>query len=174
MNLREHVILGGVAATALAPLLGVQESAVFWAASVVIDVDHYWDYVYRNGFRDWSPRRMFEFHQTLFTKIRRPEFLALSLFHTMEWFLLVYLAAVWLDATVLFAALWGMLFHFVLDVVRLAGYRAAFKRAFSMVEYIIRRRSLVRRGLDPDRVYREPPVQLLLAPPARVSAVPAE
>jgi len=42
------------------------------------------DYLYRSRFRDWSPRRMFEFHRTLFPQIRRPDFLALSLFHTVE------------------------------------------------------------------------------------------
>lgn len=160
MNLREHVILGGAAAAALSPVLGAQDSAVFWAASVLIDVDHYWEYVSRNRFRNWSFRKTFEFHRVLFPRIRDREFLALNLFHTAEWFLLVYLAAVWLGAGAIFAAFWGMLFHLGLDVTRLAWCRATFSRALSALEYWIRRRALVRRGLDPDRPYREALVEI--------------
>lgn len=155
MNLREHVVLGGAAAAALAPVLGAQDSAVFWVASVLIDADHYGDYLYRTRFRDWSPRRMFDFHRTLFPRIRRPDFLALSLFHTVEWFAFVYVAAAFLKSSALAAVFWGMAFHLCLDAVWLALHHALFSRAFSMIEYLVRRRRLRRRGLDPDLVYEE-------------------
>ena len=132
VNLREHVVLGGGAALALTPVLGAQDSAVFWAASVLIDADHYWDYLYRSRFRDWSPRRMFEFHRTLFPQIRRPDFLALSLFHTVEWFALVYLVAAFLESSAVEAVFWGMAFHLALDALWLTLHRALFSRAFSM------------------------------------------
>ena len=155
MTLREHVVLGGGAALALAPILGPADSAGFFGASVLIDVDHYWDYLHRNGFRDWSFRRTFEFHARLFPRIGEPDFLALSLFHTAEWFLLVGLAAWWLGSSALVAVLGGMVFHLALDLARLARYRATFSRALSVLEYRVRRRRLVRRGLDPERAYRE-------------------
>lgn len=155
MNLREHVVLGGIAAAVLSPKLGPQDAAVFWASSVLIDVDHYWDYLSRNGFRNWSFRKTFEFHRALFPRIRDPEFLALNLFHTAEWFLLVSLAGVWLGSPAVVAAFWGMVFHLGLDVARLAWCRATFSRALSALEYWVRRRALVRQGLDPDRPYRE-------------------
>jgi hypothetical protein len=155
MNLREHVVLGGAAAAALSPILGTQDSVVFFAASVLIDVDHYWDYVQRNGFQDWGWRRTFAFHRALFPQIRRPDFLAMNLFHTVEWFALVYVAGVWLHQSTLIAAFWGMVFHLSLDLVRLAWCRALFSRALSVVEFVIRRRLLRARGVDPDLVYRE-------------------
>ena len=155
MNLPEHVVLGGGVAWALSPVLGVQGSAIFWVASVLIDADHYGDYLQRNGFRDWSPRRMFEFHARVFPQIRRPDFLALNLCHTVEFFTFVYVAAAVLRSSVLWAVFWGMCFHLLLDVIWLAWHRAVFSRAFSLIEYAIRRRRMRDRGLDPNLVYEE-------------------
>ena len=155
MKLREHVVLGGGAALALSPVLGAQGSVIFWVASVLIDADHYGDYLQRNGFRDWSPRRMFEFHRLLFLQIRRPDFLALSLCHTVECFTFVYVAAAVLKSSVLWAVFWGMCFHLFLDLIFLAWHRVVFSRALSLVEYVIRRRRMRDRGVDPDRVYEE-------------------
>lgn len=168
MNLREHVVLGGAAAAALSPALGVEGSLAFWAASVLIDVDHYWDYVQKNGFRNWSPGKMFEFHGQILRSIRRPELLALNLFHTVEWFLLVYLIGRWSGGSLVMAALWGMVFHLGLDVARLAWHRAVLKRALSVVEYWIRRQRLRERGLDPDEVYREALMEIGVVPAERL------
>lgn len=155
MNLREHVVLGGAAATVLAPVVGVPDAAAFFVASVVIDVDHYWDYLVRNGFRDWSWRRTFRFHAVLFPQIGRRDFLGFNVFHTVEWLAVVWMLAEGLGSGMLFAVLWGMVFHLGLDLARLATHRATFQRALSVVEYRIRRRRLARRGDDPDRVYDE-------------------
>ena len=155
MNLREHVILGGAAAATLYPVLGAQGSAVFWASSVLIDVDHYWEYLSRNRFRNWSFRKTFAFHRALFQRIRDPEFLGLNVFHTAEWFLLISLAGVWLGSSMILAAFWGMIFHLGLDLARLHTYGCLFKRALSVVEYVARRHRLVARGLNPDAPYEE-------------------
>jgi len=155
VRLREHVLLGGGAALALSPVLGAPGSAIFWVASVLIDADHYGDYLHRNGFRDWSPRRMFEFHRLLFMRIHRPDFLALSLCHTVEFFTFVYVAAAVLRSSALWAVFWGMCFHLFLDLIFLVWHRAVFSRALSLVEYVIRRRRMRERGADPDLVYEE-------------------
>lgn len=165
MNLREHVVLGAGAAALLFPVLGAQDSAIFFGASVLIDADHYWEYLHRNGFRDWSPSRTFAFHRALFRHIRSPRLLGLNLFHTLECFLLVYLAGVGLDSSAAFAALGGMAFHLVLDLARLAWYRAVFTRALSVVEYLIRRRRLRARGIDPDLIYQEALLEIGVVPP---------
>lgn len=161
MNLREHVALGGIAAAGLVPLVGAEHAGIFWASSVLMDVDHYWDYLTRNGFSDWSPRRMFAFHHALFpSRIRRPDFLALDVFHTVEWLTFVGAAAAWLGSGALLAVLGGMVFHLGLDLGWLAWHRATWSRALSLVEYWIRRRALVRRGLDPDAPYEEALVEI--------------
>ncbi|MEK7444424.1 MAG: hypothetical protein AABZ70_06185 [candidate division NC10 bacterium] len=162
MTLPEHIVLGGGAALAVSPVLGASGSLAFWAASVLIDVDHHLDYVYRNGFRDFGARGMFAYHDHLYARIRGGAFVGLSLFHTIECFLLVAAGAFWWHSGLLFAALWGMVFHLSLDLVRLAGKRAPFSRALSVVEYWIRRRRLIRQGIDPD----EPYAQALAAVPA--------
>ena len=47
MKLKQHILYGGVASLCLVPKFGLL-SSVFWAASVLIDIDHYIDFVYRN------------------------------------------------------------------------------------------------------------------------------
>ncbi|MBI3635391.1 MAG: hypothetical protein HY216_04100 [Candidatus Rokubacteria bacterium] len=147
-----HVVLGGAAAGALAPAIGLESACAFWGASVLIDVDHHWDYVYWNGFRDWSVTRAFAFHLALFPLRRRPDFLALSVLHTVEAFLLVALGW-WAGLPFAGAVFLGMLFHLGLDLLHLAGLGLLFKRALSIVEFLIRRRRLRRAGLDPDAPY---------------------
>ena len=179
MKLSEHIVLGGGAALALAPTLGARGSLVFWASSVLIDVDHHWDYVYRNGFRDWSPAGMFAYHERMFAQIHRPDFLAMNLFHTAEWFLLVACAMLWQGSAILFAVLLGMVFHLALDLLRLARHQAVFSRALSLVEYWIRgpgaaQRAETRRGRHPGRPsHGLPEAQSGLARPRhRCSGIP--
>jgi hypothetical protein len=155
VQLRDHVLLGGAAALAAAPVLGIRASGVFWLSSVLIDVDHYLDFVYRSRFTEWTPQKMFQFHQTLLRRVHDPDFLGLSLFHTIEWFLLVGIVGAWSGSVLVFAAMLGMVFHLSLDFAYLATHRALTARALSLVEYFIRRRAIVHRGYDPDRVFRE-------------------
>ena len=87
MKVEYHVVAGGVASAALIPVLGVN-SAAFLTASVLIDVDHYLDYVYRNNFTDFSIKRMFAFHDFLEEKASEIPFVVLSVMHTVEFFYL--------------------------------------------------------------------------------------
>ena len=175
MKLREHVVLGGAAAAGLTPVLGAQDSLVFLGATVLIDVDHYWDYLVRNDFRNWSWPKTFAFHRALFPKIHDADFLALNFFHTVEAFVIVLVAGSWLGSSAALAAFLGMAYHLALDLAFLTWHRATFKRALSYVEYHLRRRRLLRRGLDPDRVYREALAEIGVSPlprpqPAEVDA----
>ena len=64
MRLTDHVILGGFASVVLYPAIGV-DAAFLFAGSVLIDVDHYLEYLYHNGFRDFSVTKMFRYHGAL-------------------------------------------------------------------------------------------------------------
>lgn len=175
MRLTEHLVLGAGAAGALVPVLGVEGAGVFYASSVLLDVDHYLEYVQRTRFRDWSPARMFAFHGEVFSRIDRPDMLALSLFHTIEWFALAFVAWHWWDGVLGLAALLGMVFHLGCDLLRLTTLGAVTKRALSLVEYWVRRRSLARRGFDPDGVQKEALAALGVLPaPAPVAVEPRE
>lgn len=172
MRLTEHVLLGAGATAALVPVMGVEAAGVFWASSVLLDVDHYLEYVHRTRGRDWSPVRMFAFHAEVFRRLHRPELLALSVFHTLEWFALVFVAWYWWDGPVGLAVFLGMVFHLGCDLLRLETLGAITKRAVSLVEYAIRRRRLVRQGFDPDGVQKEALIAIGAMPAARM-AVPA-
>ncbi len=168
MKPQYHVLAGGVTASLLIPVLGVN-SAFFLASSVLIDADHYLDYLHRNGFKDFSIKRMFIFHELLFKKGQEREFLGLNILHTVESLLLLYGASVLTNWMWLKAVLWGMVFHIVTDLIYLYRWRRLFRRAFSIIEYVIRQRSMKRQGLDPQLPYRS-----VLEAMALVSRVPKD
>lgn len=148
MKLRDHLIIGGVASVALAPLIGSQ-AALFGGASVLIDVDHYMHFLYRNRFRDWSVRRMFAFYQSLWERRHRDDLLSLEVFHTLEWAVLLALAAAWTGWTAIWVVLAGVLFHVELDRLYLRHHGVLNRRAHSVIDYFVRRRRLQHAGRDP-------------------------
>jgi hypothetical protein len=152
MKARYHALSGGIAAAALVPVLGPY-SAVFLAASVLVDGDHYLDYLCRNRFQDFSVRNMFIFHNRLFEKGRAENFLGLNIGHTAECLLLVYGAGAVTGWTWLKAALWGMLFHLIVDLIYLLQQKRLKRRALSIIEYVIRWRRMKHRGLRPELPY---------------------
>lgn len=152
MKPQYHIVSGGVVASLLIPVLGVH-SAVFFASSVLIDGDHYLDYLYRNRFKDFSVKRMFTFHELLFTRGQKQNFLGLNIMHTVEFLLLLYAVAAFTGSALTMAALWGMLFHMLVDLVYLYRQDRLFRRALSVTEYVIRWNRMKRQGLHPEVPY---------------------
>jgi len=148
MQARYHALSGGIAALALTPVLGI-DGAVFFCASVLIDSDHYLDYLYRNKFTNFSIERMFEYNRILAGKASESGFLGLSIMHTVEFLSLVYAAAALIGFSFLWATLWGLIFHMAFDLIYLQRRGMVFTRALSLVEYVIRWNRLTRRGLRP-------------------------
>ena len=134
-------------------MLGVN-SAAFLASTVLIDFDHYVDYVCRNGFSDFSIRRMFAYVDALDRSSKNRRFVGLSAMHTVEFLLLVYVVAVATGLAAMQAIMWGLLFHMMLDIIYLGSNRMLFDRAFSVVEFAVRWRRLRRWGLHPEVPYR--------------------
>lgn len=153
MKAEHHIVAGGIASAALVPELGVY-SAAFFASSVLIDFDHYVDYVLRNGLTDFSVRRMFGYADALERESRGRPFVGVNIMHTAEFLLLVYAVAHVTGLELIEAVLWGLLFHMVLDLIYLSSKRMLFDRAFSLVEFLIRWNRLKRRGLRPELPYR--------------------
>ncbi|MFN3466766.1 MAG: hypothetical protein ACK4WF_03585 [Candidatus Brocadiales bacterium] len=154
MRVRDHVVLGGIFSLGLLPLLGIK-SLAFWAASVLIDADHYIEFLYHNGFNNFSLKEANSYHRVLSGWLSRPEFINLSIFHTMECLLLVYFLSYWLGSPWLVAIFYGMLVHLFLDAVHLYSLGVPFKRAFSIVEFKIRKGIMERNGLYPKVLYKE-------------------
>jgi len=155
MRLRKHLIIGGAATVFLYFHWGLWRALLFWGATVLIDADHYWDYLWRNKFTDWSGWRMFRYYNLLEERGDEKNFYAFSLLHTAEIFLLVFLLAKFWDYNFFMTVLWGMVFHLFLDIIYLAYNKKLFLRAYSIIEYWIRRPRLVRQGVDSDAFCRE-------------------
>ena len=155
MRLREHLIIGGAAAVALYFYWGLWRALLFWGAAVLIDADHYWAYLWRSKFADWSGWRMFKFYDWLKLYYNDKRYLAFDLLHTFEFFLLVYILARFWDYDFFMTIFWAMLFHLFFDVVYLTYKGRPFIRAYSAIEYWLRKKSLLRKGISPDDFYRE-------------------
>jgi hypothetical protein len=153
MKSRYHAVIGGTVALVLTPALGLN-SAIFWASSVLIDGDHYMDYVYRNGFKDYSVKRMSEFYYLLSKRREEPDYLSLYLMHTAEFVLLISVAAAITGWVWMIAILGGTLFHILLDLFDMYVHGVLFKRSSSIIEYFIRRRRMKRQGLHPELHYQ--------------------
>lgn len=155
MRPSEHVLYGGLASAALYPAIGAQ-AGFFFAGSVLIDVDHYIDFLYYSRFRDWHPRAMFRFHGHLFSLKEKRELLALEAFHTAEFLAGFLLVGLWMRSQPLLLIFAGMVFHLALDLIRLRQYGKVRIRALSFLEYWLRsRRWLHQRGEHPERAFWE-------------------
>ena len=137
MSLKQHVIQASVASVILAPLLGAKTLIIFLSA-ILIDIDHYFDFVIvtkRFGIRD-----MFKYHHPEWQKGRSRYMI--SLFHTVEVFILLFILGYW--SHYFWLVLFGFCLHFIFDLYHLYMHHAISDKAFSILEYLIRRNSLRR------------------------------
>lgn len=132
MTLKQHTIQASIGSAILAPFLGV-DTIVFFLSMILIDVDHYFDFVIvckRFGIRD-----MFRFHNLVWQK--KEKVYGLSLFHTVEIFLLLFILGFW--SHYFWLILFGFSVHLIFDLYYLYTHNSLLNRAFSIIEYIIRR-----------------------------------
>ncbi|MBI1911343.1 MAG: hypothetical protein HYS21_05025 [Deltaproteobacteria bacterium] len=154
MTPKDHLILGTAASIAMYPIMGV-ESLFFWGASFAIDIDHYLDYIYHNGFTDLSIKGMFAYHKALERVWYSPEFLNIEIFHTIEFIVPLYIFSYAIGSSLLTALCLGLIFHVALDMVFLQMKGIFFVRAYSFTEYFLRKRRLENMGYRPVEIYNE-------------------
>lgn len=106
----------------------------FFVASIMIDIDHFFSYYLKH--RNFSVRGMFEYHKNLFANRKENPFLDLSIFHTLEFLILILTISCYSEIALFI--FWGLIFHVLLDVVYLYKYDFLFGRAWSLIEYFIR------------------------------------
>ena len=152
--LRDHVLIGGVAALFVIPRLGLAGAFAFWIATVLVDSDHYLDYLIRSGFKKPGVGAMFRFHEEIFARCHQEGFLSLEIFHTLE-FLVLFAWFAFHFGGLLPAIFWGMIFHMLVDLVHGARFGILTKRSHSFVEYFLRRKWLIAQGKDPGTAFRE-------------------
>ncbi|MFQ5480250.1 MAG: hypothetical protein ACE5DW_03140 [Thermodesulfobacteriota bacterium] len=153
MTLRDHIILGGAASAALYAFTEL-EVIWFFFASVLIDIDHYLDFVYHTGLRDVSPTNMFSYHRTLQRWWHDPAFLNMEIFHTAEFLFIVITLAMVLKSGILLALFLGLIFHIALDMIFLVRHGIFNKRTNSIISYFIKKRRLTGDGHNPEKLYK--------------------
>ncbi|WP_243370111.1 hypothetical protein [Geotalea sp. SG265] len=136
MTLNQHLAITGVAAAALLSFWSKMEIALFCVGGILIDVDHYLCYIRRT--RRLSVAGMFRYFEELWKIEHGIPYYGLCLFHTVDFFLLVALAAFYYP--LLIPLLAGLLFHFAVDLFDLLRKKIPFIRAYFLVEHLIRRR----------------------------------
>lgn len=154
MTVKDHVILSSAASLALWTELGF-DAIFFWVAAIGIDLDHYIDYIWHNGFTDFGIKKMFLYHHVLERFWGRSEFLNVVIFHTVEFVAPLFVISYWTGSTALFALSLGLTFHIACDIVFLLRLRIFLIRAHSFTEYFIRKRRFENRGLKPGSVFAE-------------------
>lgn len=153
--LRDHILAGGIFTVMLSAFFDWKTCLVFWVASVMVDVDHYLNLLYWSRFRSFDPSKLFRFYAYFHdNRLNRP-FMTVEVFHTIEFVMLLGLAAFLTRDTAVNAVLWGTLFHIAIDFVHLFNIRALKFRKHSLLEFIIRKRALEKEGIFPTAIQRE-------------------
>ncbi|HEY6873061.1 MAG TPA: hypothetical protein VI298_10090 [Geobacteraceae bacterium] len=137
MTLTQHLAITGAAAAVLLPFRGGEEILLFAAGSVLIDADHYLLYVQRT--RRFDIRGMFRYFDDLQPVQKTIPYVGLCLFHTIDFFLLVGILALFRPLFVPLLA--GLLFHFACDLIDLRRKGVPFIRPYFLLEHAIRRRA---------------------------------
>lgn len=137
MTLKQHLVATGAGAATLMPFCSGTEILFFACGSILIDVDHQIFYFVRTGKCDISG--MFRYFRDVVDKnLYNIPYLGICIFHTVEFVLLVAVAAVFFP--VLGYLLAGIAFHLALDIYALIRLKIPFIRAYSVIEHFARRR----------------------------------
>lgn len=155
MKLQSHVIAGVVGAAVVYPVLGPEKTTLFFVASFMIDADHYLEYLWRTKGADWSPKRMFRYYNHVTEHNKDKHNLGFSLFHTIEIFLAVYIIGIHLSPFLFVPIFLGMIYHMIFDILWLSYHKVPTVRAFSIIEYFIRKHTMIKKGNDPKIFYRK-------------------
>ena len=136
MTLHQHAKITAVASLALVPFSSASQVLLFAVGSVLIDVDHYFLYIAHK--LRFDVRGMFRhFHEIDAAQPPIP-YAGMCIFHTIDSFLLLSLAAI--NWPALLPLLMGAVFHFTLDLYDLNRKNSLLIRPFFIFEHFIRKR----------------------------------
>ncbi|GFK92500.1 hypothetical protein NNJEOMEG_00325 [Fundidesulfovibrio magnetotacticus] len=131
MSPKVHAAQGALSAAILYPFIG-NDALLFGLTVFFIDLDHLIPFV--RDCRSLDPKRFFAYHRAVHDY---DDYLALSWFHTAEFMLLLWALGFWRhEFRVMLAA---CLFHILFDVIKALHMGKPFLRAYSFVEYALRR-----------------------------------
>ena len=152
MTWKTHTIQAAVTAGVASQYLTAIEAAVLFFSIILIDIDHYFDFVI--VCRRYSIRDMFKFHRYVWE--HKHGIYGINGLHTVEVFVALFFLGY---INRLFSiVLVGFLMHMALDLISLYYHGILFNRAFSIIEYIIRKRNPASNGYPvPDESYWKEP-----------------
>lgn len=102
---------------------------------------------------------MFKFFRLIWANAKeRKDFIDMQVLHTAEAFIVIYLLGITTKQTIFepifIAVFWGMLSHIAVDLIWLTKMKVVFKRAFSITDYLVRKKLMIKDGMDPDKIFR--------------------
>lgn len=134
MKLSTHIVQGVCLSPAVYYAADLKTAIIFTMSFVFIDVDHYIHFVLKR--RNISIKEMFIYYDALWD--RKDDIFGISIFHTVEFLFLLFLLGLWHSVFRIIGA--GFLTHLLFDIFNLLKHRVLFARAFSCIEYLIRRK----------------------------------
>lgn len=137
MTLTQHIKYSSIPTLILLPVIGIK-ALYFFLASILIDIDHYVMYILE--VKSFSIRGMFRYCNDLLEYLKNNRGLALCMLHTAEFLIVIILFSFY--SSIAFYVLLGIIFHLILDAIYLYRNGCLFGRAFSIVEYLIRKNNI--------------------------------
>ena len=134
-SLKFHTVQSLAAGAVLYPVIG-ENVIPFGLACIFIDLDHVVEYV--RDTKSLALKGVFPFSKLIEINLDK-NFLVLDIFHTIEFFALIF--GLGLFYPVFMYAFAGLVFHMAADLVHVARLNQFFARAFSLVEYLIRKKN---------------------------------
>ena len=135
MKLKSHIYQGIVLGPAVYYFTNFKTAIIFLSSFILIDIDHYFLYIRRCN--RVSLPQMFTYFDHVWEN-HRSKIYELCIFHTVEFFLLLFILGYWRKEFRI--VLFGFLLHFLFDLYHLFKHKIVFTRAFSIIEYFIRRK----------------------------------
>jgi len=124
-----HALLGAIFSIILVilfPAIGWLGAFVIFASSVLIDVDHYLWYVWKE--KDWSLKKAYFYLKNSKRKVKR-----MMILHTFEFLLLLGIASFY--SKFLFYILIGFVFHSIVDIIDMLRTKELNEREFFFVNW---------------------------------------
>jgi len=134
-SLKVHTIQSLAASAVLYPVIG-ENVIPFGLACIFIDLDHVVEYV--RDTKSFAVTGVFPFSKLIEINLDK-NYLVINAFHTLEFFALIF--AFGLFYPVFMYVFAGLVFHMAVDLIHIARLNQFFARAFSLVEYIIRKKN---------------------------------
>ncbi len=137
MNISVHVISSGIVSILLAKFIGGVNSFSFFLFSIIPDVDHFLDYMFR--FQSVNIKDAYNHYNS---KKHVPRH-SLCAFHTIEVAVVFGIITLLLRNIIVTAAFCGFLMHMAIDVAQAIYYRRLDYRWWSFIQYwrVIKRKS---------------------------------